>query len=774
MHREVFISYHRNSSAELVEHIVNVLEESGIKCWYAPRDVDSKYAGDIVRAIDDCRIFLLIMNEYSTHSEHVLNEINYAFNRFHQKEAIRLLPFRTDKNEPSDDVKYYLGRIHCLDGSEPPEDERIDALVSRISYLLQSDSERTDAPGPCAAPAGSPSAIRSTALIHNTNFTGRTKELEEMYRLLHSGNNKLFLSGPGGIGKSELARQYGIRFGAEYRTIVWFSYNTDIEDMIVTDQFLLIHGLENDRQDLTTPQAREAYYYKKLNYLKDHCDQNTLLIFDNFDAEDGRLTELLEGRYSVILSSRISREKDGYQEMSIHPLDDPQEQLALFCRFYKRPLDDSGKAAVFRLLEKIGSHTYGIELLAKQMQASRMSPEGMLDYFSGKSASSERRSRLVVDHIMEVMTQIFRLSALSDEKVSILKNMALLPVEGVETELFFDLTELEDFMLIDELIDSSYIQYNYISDVISLHPLIASTISRAYPNFAKSCGTYVRSLTERLSRFTQFRYNEKMTLLSLAENYYLKWCAPDTADDISFMERLAEAYAEYFMRDKSIAIMERLIGLHPEPLKESWYHYYIANQRRCLSQYEGLAKEASISLELVEKLPPSPQMKQQLSLSCSMMGWAKYHEDRLEESADYFEKSLQLRKEILSDEDVLLAWAYYNSASVLYKAGDIQKAVQYYEEAIRRFLQCGETGICVPAYISIAEAYLSLDDFEKAEQALEQAFICEYEYYGEENCRKYWLYEVKAKILARKGMTEQAAEYEQRSKEEYEKYMGRA
>ena len=96
MQHEVFISYHRNSSAELVEHIVAALESHGIKCWYAPRDVDSSYAGDIVKAINTCKVFLLVMNEQSSHSAHVLNEIDCAFNRFHQHESIRLLPFRTD------------------------------------------------------------------------------------------------------------------------------------------------------------------------------------------------------------------------------------------------------------------------------------------------------------------------------------------------------------------------------------------------------------------------------------------------------------------------------------------------------------------------------------------------------------------------------------------------------------------------------------------------------------------------------------------------------
>ena len=42
MEHSVFISYHHDSSVQLVERIVQALESSGIKCWYAPRDVQSK------------------------------------------------------------------------------------------------------------------------------------------------------------------------------------------------------------------------------------------------------------------------------------------------------------------------------------------------------------------------------------------------------------------------------------------------------------------------------------------------------------------------------------------------------------------------------------------------------------------------------------------------------------------------------------------------------------------------------------------------------------
>ena len=241
--------------------------------------------------------------------------------------------FRTDKENLPDDVKYYLGRIHSLDGSEPPEEERISSLVSRIVYWLQSEEPAGAGPAQMGSPGPGAGEIRSTALVHNTNFVGREEELQEMHRLLRGENNKLFLFGAGGMGKSELARQYLRKFQGEYATLVWLTYNTDIQEMLISDQFLLIRGLESEKQDLTTPQAREAYYEKKLNYLKEHCNSDTLLVVDNLDMQDPRLSQLLEGRYSMIITSRISREKEGYQELAVQPLNRWEDQLALFKKF---------------------------------------------------------------------------------------------------------------------------------------------------------------------------------------------------------------------------------------------------------------------------------------------------------------------------------------------------------------------------------------------------------------------------------------------------------
>ena len=119
--RDVFISYHTDSAGDQVRKIAAALEGAGISCWYAPRDCGANYAGSIVEAIRACRVYLLILNEQSNLSAHILNEINCAFDRFRNHEDITLLPFRVDHCTLSDDVYYYLGRIRIMDGAVPPE-----------------------------------------------------------------------------------------------------------------------------------------------------------------------------------------------------------------------------------------------------------------------------------------------------------------------------------------------------------------------------------------------------------------------------------------------------------------------------------------------------------------------------------------------------------------------------------------------------------------------------------------------------------------------------
>ena len=130
---DVFISYHTDSGLATVREIAAALESAGVSCWYADRDVKGgDFAERITQAIDECRIFLLLLNEQSDKSEDVCNEVKLAYDRYKLKEKIEILPYRIADCRPTGGMRYYLTRFVIIDRKA----EEIPVLVSRVSRLL--------------------------------------------------------------------------------------------------------------------------------------------------------------------------------------------------------------------------------------------------------------------------------------------------------------------------------------------------------------------------------------------------------------------------------------------------------------------------------------------------------------------------------------------------------------------------------------------------------------------------------------------------------------
>ena len=136
---DVFVSYHMKSAGEVVRRIVETLELDGISCWYAGRDMEiGSFPGIAKRAIDRCRVFLLILNQYSVHSEHVKNEVALAFKRYARHEPIDFLIFSVDGSrlEDDDDMEYILVRQKVLGGC-PPDETRVQTLVEQVKRIAE-------------------------------------------------------------------------------------------------------------------------------------------------------------------------------------------------------------------------------------------------------------------------------------------------------------------------------------------------------------------------------------------------------------------------------------------------------------------------------------------------------------------------------------------------------------------------------------------------------------------------------------------------------------
>ncbi len=106
MNKDIFISY-TTADKNAAESLVAYLEGMGYTCFIAPRDIDSgkAYASNLVTAISNCKLVVLIASSAINASEHCLNEVDVVTER---KKPI--LPIFIEEFSLNDDYRYYLGR----------------------------------------------------------------------------------------------------------------------------------------------------------------------------------------------------------------------------------------------------------------------------------------------------------------------------------------------------------------------------------------------------------------------------------------------------------------------------------------------------------------------------------------------------------------------------------------------------------------------------------------------------------------------------------------
>jgi len=135
MPHDVFISY-SSKDRVIADAIVSNFENNGIRCWYAPRNIDPgvDWGEAITKAIDACPVFLLIFSGNANASKHVLDELYYSL----AEEKI-VIPFRVENLDPSGAMRLHLSSLHWLDAHDPTWESHIDRLFEAASANLSKE-----------------------------------------------------------------------------------------------------------------------------------------------------------------------------------------------------------------------------------------------------------------------------------------------------------------------------------------------------------------------------------------------------------------------------------------------------------------------------------------------------------------------------------------------------------------------------------------------------------------------------------------------------------
>ncbi len=139
---DAFISYSSRES-EAAVRLCALLEDSGVPCWMAPRNLTtgSHWAGSIAQALRNARLVVLLFSRNSNESLQVLREVALAADN-----RLPILPVRIDGTRPSDEMAYFLSICHWLDVPDGAVDKAITPLLAAIRPV-----QETPVPKPQAA-----------------------------------------------------------------------------------------------------------------------------------------------------------------------------------------------------------------------------------------------------------------------------------------------------------------------------------------------------------------------------------------------------------------------------------------------------------------------------------------------------------------------------------------------------------------------------------------------------------------------------------------------
>jgi TIR domain len=143
MARDVFISYSQPDH-DCAFALVARLEEQGIDCWVAPRDIapSADWAAEIMDAISSARIMILVYSASSNLSPQVRREVERAVHK-----QLSILTFRIENVPPSKSLEFFLSAQHWMDAFPPPREPHYARLCAYIKAQLSSA-----APQPPSAP----------------------------------------------------------------------------------------------------------------------------------------------------------------------------------------------------------------------------------------------------------------------------------------------------------------------------------------------------------------------------------------------------------------------------------------------------------------------------------------------------------------------------------------------------------------------------------------------------------------------------------------------
>lgn len=590
----------------------------------------------------------------------------------------------------------------------------------------------------------------------NNYFCGRDKEIAEIADRLKS-DTFLVLHGIGGIGKSELAKHYALKYADNYDAVIFTRYSKSIRDTLLSDtNFPMVNCKQEEDED------DDSYFERKLHILQSICTPKHLIILDNFDTEECDDLEYLTGlQCKVIVTSRVNY-SDVFAQIDIGIIADFGNIQKIFAHYYSGIINEYADKIIYAL----EGHTMGVELVSRQMEATGITAEEMYSRLTeqGVSATEDKvrnfkdgriSSKTALKHL-EILFSVF---GLPEELIYVLSYVSMVGTTPVPVEDFFEICcfEEDEKEYFHDAETRGWIQET--DGKIQLHPLICEVLLSQIDPEIEDVWLLIKSLEEGADTLDELS-GEKRYIREQVMFHTAKHIKGEPAILVTFLRKMEKVFVNYRKYANAEECLLKRMELSeivwPDSPEQYKFEYFdLANYAEHQGEYERASKYRQKAEEICSE---------------SEMLVAKYFA-----ADDYdmeIECALNLLKIAKSDRDFYDAYCFlsqtedsYNgnkeivfkyAEKELYYAECLLSKNENYDEMFDLLKNAAEACVRLTEYEKALQYYISADEYIDTQQ-LEDKVVhysnLGYMYAACENKEKAVEYFTTAKELAEQHLT---------------------
>lgn len=405
--------------------------------------------------------------------------------------------------------------------------------------------------------------VSATYLLSNfvynfAGFVGRRAEIEQIKGVFDAKQQLVFLSGMGGIGKTELAKRYAYEQEDRYRNIVFATFQGSLEKTLCSDEIQINHVEQGNEE------SNEEYRKRKLQVLKKVTSKDDLIIIDNFDVDyDEHLEDLLECPCKFIFTTRMDFRDYDYEQMEVSEIDDMKEMRKIF---HKNNDYEYEEESVRELIHLVEHHTMTVVLLAKYLRMTDTEIDEMLARMleikgvtntENVRVKHRKDKRLKAESINRHMLLLFNITNFTPAEKEFLMSLSLLGPVYVKKDFLLEACQVEGGNhCLQKLIQYGWVLYDSVREKITLHQVILDVIYNNLHPDSQKCVHMLEFMYDYFGKELE-TFTDRNNRENLAEHFMERMRGNDYA-----YARLCEQYC------RQIHFQEKYIQKAEEICKE--------------------------------------------------------------------------------------------------------------------------------------------------------------------------------------------------------------